>query len=61
MTGGEQVREYRSAGHRYRLRSGADGSVTVERLAPDGWHLLDDDAAAAVVDRLHRGDPGTGQ
>lgn len=52
----ERVSEHHSAGRRYRVREFATGGVTVERAEHDGYELLDDDAAAAVLARL-RGAP----
>lgn len=52
----ERVSEHTSAGRRYRVREFTPGGVTVERAEHDGWELLDDDAAAAVLARL-RGAP----
>ncbi|SFO35116.1 hypothetical protein SAMN05216207_104645 [Pseudonocardia ammonioxydans] len=52
MTGRERVSEHLDGGRRYRVRESSDGAVTVERREHDGWQLLDDREARAVVDRL---------
>lgn len=57
MTGRERVTEHVSSGRRYRLREFDSGSFTVERWEVDGWELLDDDQASALVDRLFSGRP----
>lgn len=51
-----RVSEHRSHGRRYRVSEYPSGPPMVERREHDGWCVLDDREAAAVVDRLRRGE-----